>query len=155
MADGDRFGASLPSRAERASWKSPVERPRRYRIGSSASKLLVRPADFGRIAEVKRIRSAALLVPLALLERPWQSFASASWVAYVVIAYSALLGTPAHIAFYQGVRTVGPGRASVFMNLMPFLVLGLSWLLLGQAIRWYHLIGAIGVIAGVILTTRR
>ena len=99
--------------------------------------------------------AAALLVPLALLERPWQSFASASWVAYVVIAYSALLGTPAHIAFYQGVRTVGPGRASVFMNLMPFLVLGLSWLLLGQAIRWYHLIGAIGVIAGVILTTRR
>ena len=101
------------------------------------------------------IQVAALLVPLALLERPWQSFASASWVAYVVIAYSALLGTPAHIAFYQGVRTVGPGRASVFMNLMPFLVLGLSWLLLGQAIRWYHLIGAIGVIAGVILTTRR
>ncbi|HEX7788147.1 MAG TPA: DMT family transporter [Methylomirabilota bacterium] len=99
--------------------------------------------------------AAGVLFPLALLERPWQSFASASWVAYTVIGYSALLGTPAHIGFYQAVRTVGPGRAAVFMNLMPFLVLGLSWLLLGQAIRWYHLIGAIGVIAGVILTTRR
>jgi drug/metabolite transporter (DMT)-like permease len=99
--------------------------------------------------------AAGLLFPLALLERPWQSFASASWVVFVVILYSALLGTPAHLAFYQAVRTVGPGRAAVFTNLMPFLVLGLSWLLLGEAIHWYHLVGACGVIAGVVLTTRR
>jgi drug/metabolite transporter (DMT)-like permease len=99
--------------------------------------------------------AAGLLVPLALLERPWRGFASASWLAYTVILYSALLGTPAHIGFYQAVRTVGPGRAAVFMNLMPFLVLGLSWLLLGQTIRWYHVVGACGVIAGVVLTTRR
>ena len=99
--------------------------------------------------------AAGVLFPLALLERPWQSFASASWVAYTVIAYSALLGTPAHIGFYQAVRTVGPGRAAVFMNLMPFLVLALSWLLLGQTIRWYHVAGACGVITGVVLTTRR
>jgi drug/metabolite transporter (DMT)-like permease len=99
--------------------------------------------------------AAGLLFPLALLERPWQSFASASWIVFVVILYSALLGTPAHIAFYQAVRTVGPGRAAVFTNLMPFLVLGLSWLLLGEPIRWYHVAGACGVIAGVVLTTRR
>jgi drug/metabolite transporter (DMT)-like permease len=90
-----------------------------------------------------------------LFERPWQSFAHASWVGFSVILYSALLGTPGHIGFYQAVRTVGPGRAAVFMNLIPFLVLGLSWLMLGEAIRWYHLVGAGGVIAGVALTTRR
>jgi drug/metabolite transporter (DMT)-like permease len=99
--------------------------------------------------------AAGLLLPLALLERPWQSFAGASWVAVVVVLYSALLGTPAHIAFYQAVRTVGPGRAAVFTNLIPFLVLGLSWLMVGEPIRWYHWIGACVVIAGVALTTRR
>jgi len=99
--------------------------------------------------------AAGLLLPLALLERPWQSFAHASWVGFSVVLYSALLATPGHIAFYQAVRTVGPGRAAVFMNLIPFLVLGLSWLMLGEPIRWYHLVGAIGVIAGVALTTRR
>jgi drug/metabolite transporter (DMT)-like permease len=76
-------------------------------------------------------------------------------VSHRDILYSALLGTPAHIAFYQAVRTVGPGRAAVFMNLIPFLVLGLSWLMLGEPVRWYHLVGACGVIAGVALTTRR
>ncbi|HYR73999.1 MAG TPA: DMT family transporter [Candidatus Acidoferrum sp.] len=99
--------------------------------------------------------AAGLLFPLALLERPWQSFAGASWVAVVVVLYSALLGTPAHIAFYQAVRTVGPGRAAVFTNLIPFLVLGLSWLMVGEPIRWYHWIGACGVIAGVALTAKR
>ncbi|MGH7400518.1 MAG: DMT family transporter [Candidatus Rokuibacteriota bacterium] len=99
--------------------------------------------------------AAGLLLPLALLEQPWRSFAGASWVAVVVVLYSALLGTPAHIAFYQAVRTVGPGRAAVFTNLIPFLVLGLSWLMVGEPIRWYHWVGACGVIAGVALTTRR
>ena len=99
--------------------------------------------------------AAGLLLPLALLERPWQGLGGASWVAVVVVLYSALLGTPAHLAFYQAVRTVGPGRAAVFTNLIPFLVLGLSWLMVGEPIRWYHWLGACGVIAGVALTTRR
>ena len=99
--------------------------------------------------------AAGLLLPLALLERPWRSFAGASGLAVVVVLYSALLGTPAHIAFYQAVRTVGPGRAAVFTNLVPFMVLGLSWLLVGEPIRGYHWVGAVGVIAGVALTTRR
>jgi len=99
--------------------------------------------------------AAGLLLPLALLERPWRGLAGASWVAVVVVLYSALLGTPAHIAFYQAVRTVGPGRAAVFTNLIPFLVLGLSWLMVGEPIRWYHWVGACAVIAGVALTTKR
>jgi len=98
--------------------------------------------------------AAGLLLPLALVERPWQALAHASWVGFSVVLYSALLGTPAHVAYYQAVRTVGPSRAAVFMNLIPFLVLGLSWLLLGEPIRWYHWVGAIGVIGGVALTTR-
>src|SRR6266446_4104559 len=97
--------------------------------------------------------AAGLLLPLALLERPAEL--RARLVGFSVVLYSALLGTPGHIAFYQAVRTVGPGRAAVFMNLIPFLVLGLSWLMLGEPIRWYHLVDAIGVIAGVALTTRR
>jgi len=99
--------------------------------------------------------SASVLLPLSLLERPWHSLAAISAVGVTVVLYSALLGTPSHIGFYQAVRTVGAGRASVFMNVVPFLVLGLSWLLLGEPIRWYHVLGAAGVIAGVALATRR
>ncbi len=54
---GDRFGASSPSKAVSASWKSPVEMPRRYSTGNSASRLRVRRAHSGRIVELNRIRS--------------------------------------------------------------------------------------------------
>ncbi|MGY3197240.1 hypothetical protein ACVIWU_006606 [Bradyrhizobium sp. USDA 4509] len=54
---------SLPSKAVSASWKSPVEMPRRYSTGNSASRLLVRRAHNGRIAELNRIRSPSLDAP--------------------------------------------------------------------------------------------
>ncbi len=65
ITDGDKFGASLPRSAPSASWKSPVEMPRRYRTGSSASRLFVRRAHFGRIAEVNTMRSPS--APVASL----------------------------------------------------------------------------------------
>jgi drug/metabolite transporter (DMT)-like permease len=99
--------------------------------------------------------SVAVLAPLALLERPWTSIANASWRGWAVVVYSAGPITLGHLWYYQCVRAVGAGRAAVFTNVMPFLVIGLSWLLLGEAIRWYHLVGALGVIAGVALATRR
>src|SRR5262249_54159074 len=99
--------------------------------------------------------SVAVLAPLALFERPWTSIAHASWRGWVVVLYSAGPITLGHLWYYQCVRAVGAGRAAVFTNLMPFLVIALSWLLLGETIRWYHVVGAVGVIAGVALATRR
>src|SRR3954471_2051452 len=63
MTAGDRFGASLPRSAARASWKSPVETPRRYKTGSRASRLRVRRAHFGKMLEENRTRSAGSEAP--------------------------------------------------------------------------------------------
>ena len=46
------------------------------------------------------------------------------------------------------------GRAA-FTNLVPFPVIGLSWAILGEAVRGYPLVGACLVIAGVVLAARR
>jgi drug/metabolite transporter (DMT)-like permease len=99
--------------------------------------------------------SAAALTPLALLERPWPMLRHAGWAGWGAVIYAGLFGTVSHIWYYQCVRVVGPGRAAVFTNLSPFLVIGLSWLTLGEAIHWYHLAGATVVIAGVALATAR
>jgi drug/metabolite transporter (DMT)-like permease len=99
--------------------------------------------------------SLALLAPLALIERPWEALARASWIGWGVVAYSAGPITLGHLWYYSAVRTVGAGRAAVFMNLMPFAVLALSWAVVGEPIRWYHVVGATVVITGVIFATRR
>jgi drug/metabolite transporter (DMT)-like permease len=99
--------------------------------------------------------SAVVLVPLALLERPWASLTEASMVGWGVILYAAGPLTVGHVLYYKGVSVVGAGRAAIFMNLIPFLVIGLSWLFLGERVYWYHLVGATAAIAGVALATSK
>ena len=99
--------------------------------------------------------SALALLPLALFEHPWASLPRAGWAGWGAILYAAAFGTVSHIWYYQCVRVVGAGRAAVFTNLTPFVVIALSALLLGVPIRWYHLVGATVVLAGVVLATAK
>ena len=95
------------------------------------------------------------LVPLSwLLDGPWPSPAQAP-LGWGVMLYGAVPITIAHLWYYQVIRRLGPGRTAAFMNLMPFVVIGMSWALVGEAVHAYHVIGAVLVIAGVVLTTSR
>ena len=98
---------------------------------------------------------AVVLVPLSwLVDGPWPAPGAAP-VGWGVMLYGALPITIAHLWYYQVIRRLGPGRTAAFMNLMPFVVIGMSWLLVGEAVHAYHVVGAALVIAGVVLTTRR
>lgn len=99
--------------------------------------------------------SAAFLVPLALAERPWHAWPAVTPGTVVAILYAAVAVTVSHIWFYWGIRVVPAAVASLTVNLIPFEVLGLSWLFLDEPIGWIHLVGALVVIAGVALATRK
>jgi drug/metabolite transporter (DMT)-like permease len=71
------------------------------------------------------------------------------------VLYAATLVTVSHIWFYWGIRVVSAAVASLTVNLIPFQVLAVSWLLLGEPVTWAHVVGALVVIAGVLLATRR
>jgi drug/metabolite transporter (DMT)-like permease len=101
------------------------------------------------------IVSAAFLVPLSLIERPWTSLPHVTPGAALAILYAATLVTVSHIWFYWGIRVVSAAVASLTVNLIPFEVLAVSWLLLGEPVTWAHVVGALVVIAGVALATRR
>lgn len=99
------------------------------------------------------LAAGLVLVPLALLvERPWLHWWA--WRGWLVVLYGALPVTVGHLWFYQIVRTIGAGRAVTFLNLMPFAVLTMAWLLVGETIHVYHVVGAGLVAAGVYLVTR-
>ena len=72
----------------------------------------------------------------------------------LAILYAASLVTVSHVWFYRGLRVVSAAVASLTVNLLPFEVLALSWLLLGEPVTWAHVVGALVVIAGVFLATR-
>ena len=98
---------------------------------------------------------ALVLVPLSLaVDGPWPSPRQAP-IGWGVMLYGAVPITIAHLWYYQVIRRLGPGRTAAFSNLMPFVVIAMSWALVGEAVHAYHLVGAALVIGGVVLTTSR
>jgi len=100
------------------------------------------------------IVSATLLVPLSLIERPWTALPHVTAGTVLAILYAASLVTVSHVWFYRGLQVVSAAVASLTVNLLPFEVLLVSWLLLGEPVTWAHVLGAMVVIAGVVLATR-
>jgi drug/metabolite transporter (DMT)-like permease len=101
------------------------------------------------------IVSAFFLIPLSLVEHPWSALPHLTPTAAAAILYAASVVTLSHIWFYRGLRVVSASIASLTVNLLPFEVLGLSWLFLDEPLSWVHVAGALVVIAGVALATRK
>jgi drug/metabolite transporter (DMT)-like permease len=99
--------------------------------------------------------SLVFLIPLALLERPWLSLPAARPTTVVAVLYAALAVTLSHIWFYWAIRVVSAPVAALTANLIPFEVIALSWLFLDEPVSWIHLVGALVVIGGVVLASRK
>lgn len=70
------------------------------------------------------------------------------------IGYTAVMASlVAYMAWNNGVRVLGPGTASLFSYLMPVFTALLGVLLLGEVLRWYHLVGGLLTFLGLLLAT--
>jgi len=97
-----------------------------------------------------------MLLPLPFLTAPL--FAAPDFtspVAWSVVFYQAILGSVAHIWWYEAVHAVGPSRSAVFMNLQPVVGVLLAWAMLGERITASGLLGGAAVLLGVALMSRR
>jgi drug/metabolite transporter (DMT)-like permease len=72
-------------------------------------------------------------------------------LAYVLIFPSTL----AYLFFNRGVALIGPNRAAPFFHLVPVFGSAMAILLLGEALRPFHLIGYALVLAGVVIASRQ
>jgi len=75
--------------------------------------------------------------------------------AWLCVVYLGAFGTVlAFIWYYQGIRTVGPSRAGVFINFVPVSGVLLAYLILGETLDASLWTGAALVGAGIYLTNR-
>ena len=73
----------------------------------------------------------------------------------LAVAYTAVFASiVAYLAWNNGVKVLGPASASLFSYLMPVFAALLSVVLLGEALRWYHLVGGTFTFVGLLLATR-
>ncbi|MFQ5898132.1 MAG: DMT family transporter [Candidatus Methylomirabilia bacterium] len=97
-----------------------------------------------------------MLLPLALLTAPlFPAPRLASPTAWGVVLYQALLGALAHVWWYEGVRAVGASRSAIFMNVQPLVGVVLAAGMLGETISVAQIMGGLGVVVGLALTTRQ
>lgn len=100
------------------------------------------------------LAGTACLIPVAILEWPWAALAAASWRPWAGLVYQGILGSLAHLWYYEVIRALGPGGTAPYLNLNPPLGVAMSALTLGEAITGAHLVGGGLVLLGIAVTTR-
>jgi drug/metabolite transporter (DMT)-like permease len=99
---------------------------------------------------------AALLFPLAFLEKGYADVAGWSVAVWLNVLYLALAGSVASfILFYWVVRRVGAGVAAMTSYFVPVLTLVMAVVFLGDRPQPLQLVGGVVILAGVRLATLR
>lgn len=74
---------------------------------------------------------------------------------WLSLAYLGLMGTVlAFILYYQGIKSIGPAKTAIFINLVPIWAMILSAIVPGERITPPLVLGAAMVTGGVFLTSR-
>jgi drug/metabolite transporter (DMT)-like permease len=94
-------------------------------------------------------------VPLMIWEIMSGGFISPNWRGLLALAFVAL--GPAFISqltFMRGVELIGPGRAGVFVNLVPVFGAIMAVVILGEPFAAYHVLALLLVVGGIAIAQR-
>lgn len=94
-------------------------------------------------------------LPLFAAEHVLYRQLSLDWPTALTVLYVSIFPSVIAYSFYtRGVELIGGNRAAIFIYLMPVFGAILSILLLGEAMRAYHLAGFAMIMGGVLLANR-
>lgn len=95
-------------------------------------------------------------VPLVLAEAAMGGLQWPTLTGWAIAVYVALFPSlVAQVFFMRGVELIGPGRAGVFMNLVPVCGAILAVLILNEPFHTYHALALALVVGGIWLAERR
>jgi drug/metabolite transporter (DMT)-like permease len=84
-----------------------------------------------------------------------QDFFYYSKMEWLSLLYLGIFGTVlGFVWYYEGIKAIGPMKASQFINFVPISAIVLAFLILGEPVTPSLLVGTILVCSGVYLTNR-
>ena len=102
------------------------------------------------------LMAALTSVPLVLVEAVTTGLSLPTLQGWLVMLYVAIFPSClAQLFFLRGVDLIGPGRAGVFVNLVPVFAAILAVLLLNEPFGLYHGVALVLVIGGISLAQRQ
>jgi len=84
-----------------------------------------------------------------------RTFSFTATTIAVVLFLAVLVSAVSGLFWNIAVRSVGPNRATIFMNLIPIFGVVLAIIILGERLYAHHIIGASFVVLGVVLVVFR
>ncbi len=85
-----------------------------------------------------------------LLRLEWTAVPGTAWAA---LAYATVLSlVVAYLLWNRSVQAVGGTRTAIYMCVTPLVAVGGAWVMLGEHARPFQAVGAVLIVAGVLLT---
>lgn len=95
-------------------------------------------------------------VPYVLLSIPsfgLVQWATVGWITWVsLVASSVLALCVGYLIWYAAVQRLGPSHTAIYSNMIPIVAIAIAALWLGEPVSVAKLLGALAVLAGVLLT---
>jgi drug/metabolite transporter (DMT)-like permease len=99
--------------------------------------------------------AALTSIPPLVLEATLVGFALPTWEGWLVILYVAVFPSClAQLCYLRGVDLIGPGRAGVFVNLVPVFAAIMAVFLIDERFALYHAVALALVLGGIWLAQR-
>lgn len=91
-----------------------------------------------------------MLIPFVLYEKPWEFLPSVPVSAHLAVLYMSIFPSViGYLVQQMAIKEIGPGKASIFVNLVPVFSIILAVLLLGETLEPVKLLTAALIVAGV------
>ena len=114
--------------------------------------------DLSQASLLEVIISAGLilLLPAYLIEKALGYELNVNLPFILTLSYVVLFpGLASFICWIKGIAIIGPNRAGIFLHLMPVFSTVLAILIFEEQFMNYHLFGAIFIIGGIFLSSRK
>ncbi|MGD8809970.1 MAG: DMT family transporter [Gammaproteobacteria bacterium] len=97
----------------------------------------------------------AASLPLVAVEAVFGTFVWPTTTGWIIVGLTAIFPSViAQTCFIKGVELIGPGRAGVFINLVPIFASIMAVGILAEAFRPYHALALVLVLGGIALSER-
>ena len=96
------------------------------------------------------------LIPLYLIDLNMGNLIKLEKPFFLTLTYVVLFPGLASFFFWiKGVSLIGANRAGVFLHLMPILGAVMAMIIFDEKILFYHFVGAIFIVSGIVLSNRK
>ena len=114
--------------------------------------------DLSQVSLLEVIISAGLilLLPAYLIEKSFGYELNVNLPFVLTLSYVVLFpGLASFICWIKGITIIGPNRAGIFLHLMPIFSTVLAILIFKEQFMNYHLFGAMFIISGIFLSSKK